>query len=202
MGDWIGRANRESETMPILHFRKLLQSLGLLRKYKGTLRLTRAGAVVQQAREELWNFLADELPSADEGFDTDATLLLLVYAATSADAELPLDEVAAALVELGWRTGAGQLVDSGDLYCLRALEISQERHERAERVARGATGQSDRGRPCPRGAATPLTDGCSGQLGRGVQTAWHDRPVAWPPKIGELLPGAEDAYGVHEKLLT
>jgi len=24
--------------------------------------------------------------------------------------------------------------------------------------------------------------------------------VAWPPKIGELLPRAEDAYGVHEKL--
>lgn len=47
-----------------------------------------------------------------------------------------------------------------------------------------------------------MTDGRSGQLGRGVQTAWHDRPVAWPPKIGELLPGAEDAYGVHEKLLT
>lgn len=123
MGDWIGRGNRESDTMPVLHFRKLLQSLGLLRKYKGTLRLTRAGAAVQQVREELWDFLADELGSADEGFDTDATLLLLVYAATSAGAELPLDEIAGALADLGWRTGAGQPVDRSDLYWLQALEI-------------------------------------------------------------------------------
>jgi hypothetical protein len=26
--------------------------------------------------------------------------------------------------------------------------------------------------------------------------------MAWPPKIGELLPRADDAYGVHQKLLT
>jgi hypothetical protein len=26
--------------------------------------------------------------------------------------------------------------------------------------------------------------------------------VSWPPQIGELLPGAEDAYGVHEKLVN
>jgi hypothetical protein len=123
MGDWIGRGNRESETMPVFHFRKLLQSLGLLRKYKGTLRLTRAGAGVQQACEMLWNFLADELGSADEGFDTDATLLLLVYAATSANAELPLDEIAAALGDLGWRTGDGRPVDRSDLYWLQAMEI-------------------------------------------------------------------------------
>jgi hypothetical protein len=26
--------------------------------------------------------------------------------------------------------------------------------------------------------------------------------VSWPPQIGELLPRAEDAHGVHEKLLN
>ena len=34
----------------------------------------------------------------------------------------------------------------------------------------------------------------------GVHAAWHDRVVAWPPQIGELLPRPEDAYGVQEKL--
>ena len=36
--------------------------------------------------------------------------------------------------------------------------------------------------------------------GPGVCSAWHDRLVSWPPQLGELLPRAEDAYGVHEKL--
>jgi hypothetical protein len=38
------------------------------------------------------------------------------------------------------------------------------------------------------------------RLGRDVQIAWHDRSVSWPPQIGELLPHAEDAWGVREKL--
>lgn len=49
MGGWMGKANRESDAMPVLHFRKMLQSVGLLRKHKGALRLTRAGAAARQA---------------------------------------------------------------------------------------------------------------------------------------------------------
>jgi len=37
-------------------------------------------------------------------------------------------------------------------------------------------------------------------LPSGVHGAWHDGLVSWPPQIGELLPRAEDAYGVREKL--
>src|SRR5439155_26878905 len=66
MGGWIGKANREGETTPVLHFRQLLQSLGLLRKYKGALRLTRAGAAAQQAPEGLLNRVADALLPADK----------------------------------------------------------------------------------------------------------------------------------------
>lgn len=49
MGDWIGEANRETHATPVLHFRKLLQSLGLLRKHKGALQQTRAGSGAFQA---------------------------------------------------------------------------------------------------------------------------------------------------------
>jgi hypothetical protein len=123
MGGWIGKANRESDTRPVLQFRQLLQSLGLLRKYKGALRLTRAGIAAQRAREELWNRLADALVPAATGFDADASLLLLAYAATSAESEIPLDAVAAALTALGWHTADGQPVEPRDLYWMPALEV-------------------------------------------------------------------------------
>jgi hypothetical protein len=122
MGGWIGKANRESETMPVLHFRKVLQSLGLLRKHKGALRLTRAGASAQQAPEELWNHVADKLVPAADGFDTDAALLLLAYAATSAESEIPLDDIAAALTTVGWRADS-QPIERRDLFGIPALEV-------------------------------------------------------------------------------
>ena len=39
-----GKNNREAHSGPLLHFRLALQSVGLLRKSKGALLLTRAGA--------------------------------------------------------------------------------------------------------------------------------------------------------------
>jgi len=145
MGGWIGKANRESETTPVLHFRQVLQSLGLLRKYKGALRLTRAGAAAQQAPEELWNRLADTLVPAESGFNADAALLLLAYAATSADAELPLDEVAAALTAVGWQTDDGRPIARPNLYWIPALEVLRN-------VTSEPTGWLDRWRISPTAA--------------------------------------------------
>ena len=96
---------------------------GCFANTKGALVLTRAGAAAQQAPEELWNVLADKLVPASDGFGTDATLLMLVYAATSANAPILLDDVAASLAELGWRTGHRGPVQSHNLYRLRALAI-------------------------------------------------------------------------------
>lgn len=144
MTGWIGKANRENETTPVLHFRKLLQSLGLLRKRSGKLLLTRAGAAAQHANEELWNALADKLASEREGFDADATLLLLLYAATSAGAGIPLDDVVAALTELGWRTDRGPIARR-DLYWLRAVEVMTN-------LSSGQSGRYDRWRISPAAA--------------------------------------------------
>jgi hypothetical protein len=129
MGNWIGKANRESETLPVLRFREALQSLGLVRKIKGTLRLTRVGAHAQEVRQELWNHLADRLVPTKEGFDTDATLLLLLFAATSFHCDLPLDTIAEALTELGWRTGAGNPIRDNQLYWLTAMDILRNTSE-------------------------------------------------------------------------
>jgi len=123
MHGWIGKANREIDTTPVLHFRKALQGLGLLRKHKGKLLLTRAGQDSIDAWQVLWNHLADRLVPNADGFETDATLLLLLYAATTPDGELPLDTIAAALAHLGWQGGDGTPIVAYDLYRLRPLDV-------------------------------------------------------------------------------
>ncbi len=123
MQGWIGKANREIDTTPVLHFRKAVQALGLLRKHKSSLLLTRAGHDSCAAWQNLWNQLADRLVPNTDGFDTDATLLLLLYAATSPDSELPLDTIAAALTHLGWQSGDGTPIVGYDMYRLRALDV-------------------------------------------------------------------------------
>ena len=137
MGGWIGKANREHDTTPVLHFREALRSLGLLRKHKGSLQLTHAGSDAQAAWQDLWNRLADRLVPSADGFETDATLLLLAYAATSPDTELPLDTIAAALTHLGWQSGDGAPIVGYDLYQLRALDILRNiSHARPRRTER------------------------------------------------------------------
>lgn len=122
MGDWIGKNNRESQAFPLLEFRKSLQSMGLLRKHKGTLVLTRAGAAAQRDPSRLWDHLAGRLvPDEKAGrFDMLATVLLLAYAGTSPAASMPRDQVAAALTELGWRHHDRSPVAGYELYHLGA----------------------------------------------------------------------------------
>ena len=53
MSDWIEKNNRDSLAAPLLDFRQTMQSMGLLRKHKGTLLLTRAGTAAQKDPEKL-----------------------------------------------------------------------------------------------------------------------------------------------------
>jgi hypothetical protein len=124
MSDWIGENNREANAFPLLEFRQSLQSMGLLRKYKGRLMLTKAGAAAQRDPARLWDHLASRLlPGDDDGFATPATLLLLLYAATSADADLPLDRIAAALTELGWGHTDHRPVGGYEIRHLAAFDV-------------------------------------------------------------------------------
>lgn len=122
MAGWWGKKNRESHTGPLLDFRMSLQSFGLLRKYKGKLVLTRLGAAAQQDPSRLWDLLARQLGATHDGFDTEATLLLLAYAASS-DGELPLEQLAEALTHLGWRDRDGGPLEHYHLYRMPALDL-------------------------------------------------------------------------------
>lgn len=104
MRDWAGRNNRENLARPLLHFRKALQQVGLLRKNKDRLQLTRAGSSASRDRRALWNHLATRMGKpAQDRFEQELSLLLLAYAASSRDGSLPVDSIAWALDRIGWK---------------------------------------------------------------------------------------------------
>ena len=95
----------ESKMLAVMHVREALQQVGLLRKYKGDLLLTKAAKDGRETTSLLWNHLAARLlpsePSA-RTFSHDAALLSLLFAATSDDG-FELQTVAELLTDSGWR---------------------------------------------------------------------------------------------------
>jgi hypothetical protein len=66
--EWIGKYNRENQTMPVLHLRESAQKMGLLREHRGTLLLTQRGRMLRSDPVALWWQLAEMMPlrSTDE----------------------------------------------------------------------------------------------------------------------------------------
>ena len=125
VAEWIGKNNREAHTYPLQDFRESLRHLGLLRKLKGRLVITKVGRAAQGDPHRLWQHLADRLRAlgdSEDAFVRQANLLVLLYAATVDDAELPLDRVAQAMREFGWATSRGPLTGR-DLSHLEALDL-------------------------------------------------------------------------------
>jgi pRiA4b ORF-3-like protein len=121
MLDWFGEKNREVHCYPLLQFREGMQSMGLLRKSKGTLLLTKAGEAARGDTGKLVKHLASRLiPKSGEKFDVQATLLMLAYAAASPECVVPYPTITALLAELGWRYPSGQAPDVSVLYHLPA----------------------------------------------------------------------------------
>jgi len=124
MNDWIGKHNREVQCYPLLRFREIVQSLGLLRKHKGTLLLTKAGAAAQRDADRLWEHMAGRLiPKSDTKFEEQATLLMLAFAAASAGSRLPFDKMTALLAELGWRYSDGRSIAESSLHQLPVYQL-------------------------------------------------------------------------------
>jgi hypothetical protein len=104
MADWIGTANRESHTYPVLSFRESVQKLGLIRKYRGRLLLTKAGSSLRDNPEALWRYIAGRMPIGKaDSMDVPAGLLTLAVVATDPAVRPPLGHIAEALSDLGWR---------------------------------------------------------------------------------------------------
>jgi hypothetical protein len=104
MADWIGTANRESHTYPVLSFRESVQKLGLIRKHRGRLLLTKAGSSLRDNPDALWCYIARRLPIGKaDSMDVPAGLLALAFVASDAAVHPPLGHIAEALSDLGWR---------------------------------------------------------------------------------------------------
>ncbi|MBB1516180.1 plasmid pRiA4b ORF-3 family protein [Tessaracoccus sp. MC1679] len=145
MSGWIGAVNREGSALPLLRFRLTLQRLGLLRVYNGRLKSTRLGKKLQKDPAALWAGLAGLVIPSAEGFERDAALLMLAYAATDERGAVPADEVASMLTRLGWQLGDHGPILGHHLYqelspVLQNLGDSPTLRQRISGLATGPSG--------------------------------------------------------------
>lgn len=122
-----GSKRREAHMAPLLDFRESLQRLGLLRKRKGRLLLTRAGEAVRTDVAALRAHLAQRMaPTDDHRFATEASLLVLAYAATAPGGALPLARIARILGELGWSNGGEPISRFALLHVVPVVPLLRE----------------------------------------------------------------------------
>jgi hypothetical protein len=103
--EWIGKGNRESQALPVLHLRESATAMGLLRKRNGMLLLTSRARTVRTDPSGLWWHLAQRMPPASrDQCETQAGLILLTV--TAAHAEGDPDVIVARLLNaIGWVNG-------------------------------------------------------------------------------------------------
>jgi hypothetical protein len=119
--DWIGKANREDQTLPVLQLRESAQRLGLLRKIKGRLVLTSAAKRLLDDPAGLWLFLARSIAHRHRhDSERDATLLLLLEVAAGKRSSWAdyLEAVTFGLGALGWRNRTGAELEPNTVQAL------------------------------------------------------------------------------------
>ena len=113
--DWPGTPKREADVAPLLSFRESLQKSGLLRKRGGKVLLTKAGQVARVEPDRLWGHLASRLIPEKPGFERDAAVVALLFAALGPGRKLPEERIGTVMRVLGWRHQGGGDVDFYDV---------------------------------------------------------------------------------------
>jgi hypothetical protein len=109
--EWIGKGNRESQTLPVLHLRESATAMGLLRKRNGLLLLTSRARAVRTDPPALWRHLAQRMPPASrDQCETQAGLILLIVIAARAEGD-PDATAARLLSAIGWVNADGTDLD-------------------------------------------------------------------------------------------
>lgn len=113
--EWIGKGNREADTVPVWRLRETAQKLGLIRKRLGELQLTARGRAVRDDPVALWWYLAERMPvgSADE-LQSQAGLLCLLVIAAGRPCDVGV-VVADLLGSIGWMWSDGTPLTPGVL---------------------------------------------------------------------------------------
>jgi hypothetical protein len=109
--DWIGKANREDQTLPVLRLRESAQHLGLIRKIKGRIVLTSATKRVLDDPMQLWLFLARAI-SHRHRHDSNGTQPCCSSSRSQEENEPSgtddyLEAISFGLTVLGWTTRTG-----------------------------------------------------------------------------------------------
>lgn len=121
--------SREINAGSMLHWRKALATIGLIRTVKGRLTLTKVGLAASQDVGVLWSHLADRLLISDsDDFTRMARLLSLITAASGG--ERPHADAARLLTEMGWRSR------SGDVDAFMVLDVDRAATTILDNVAR------------------------------------------------------------------
>ncbi|HEU0042600.1 MAG TPA: plasmid pRiA4b ORF-3 family protein, partial [Jiangellaceae bacterium] len=111
--EWIGTLNREAQTDPVLEFRETARALGLVRKYRGRLKLTKLGAALRADPVRLWWHIAERLPTSKDPFEVQADLVLMLMCAAGPRTTSELDSGSARYdVERQQRTKLAVILDS------------------------------------------------------------------------------------------
>jgi pRiA4b ORF-3-like protein len=105
--EWIGKGNRENQTLPVLDLRESATSMGLLRKRHGMLLLTSRARALRTDPVALWWHLAERMPpKSPDRCENQAGLILLAALAAQAAGD-PDMIVARLLSAIGWACGDG-----------------------------------------------------------------------------------------------
>ena len=99
---WIGKGNREDQTLPVLVLRESATALGLLRKARGTLSVTAAGRKLASDPPRMFAHIAARLPLGRD-HEKDAGVLALLVTAAGHDWYHARHAAAAVFGALGWR---------------------------------------------------------------------------------------------------
>ncbi len=112
---WIGKANREDLTRPVLALREAAQDVGLLRKAKGMLTPTARARAASDDPHSLVAEVLSRLP-VGKGFQAEAGwFALLGRAAGESGADID-EAVAQILTDRGWRTRGGAPVGATEAH--------------------------------------------------------------------------------------
>lgn len=148
-GESIGVGNREDKTLPVLTLRESAQRLGLVRKARGRLSLTKAGRRAAQDPLALWRHVAARLPAGDQtSLPFQAGVLALVVLAAGEDPRGVKGRrvLGGALSDLGWRHHDGTAVGEWDAFRSAGSTLSVLGHLGALRPRAGTGDQDEVGR--------------------------------------------------------
>ena len=117
--DWGDRclpdSTREVDNSYIQRFRDSAQTLGLIRKHKGKLVLSKRGAELLDRDDDLWEHVLATLPLGSEPIEREAGLLLLLTVAAGASADERRVAMSEGLAALGWWNEDGSALTQFDV---------------------------------------------------------------------------------------